>query len=54
MVAINDPPRWNTSYSIAKCRKAGIKVMMLTDDTATAAISVARKLNIALAKPIVK
>jgi len=32
LVSLNDPPRPNVDVSVAKCRTAGIKVIMVTGD----------------------
>ena len=32
LVSLNDPPRISVAYSVDKCRRAGIKVIMVTGD----------------------
>jgi len=32
IVSLNDPPRKYVDYSVVKCRRAGIKVIMVTGD----------------------
>ena len=46
MVAFIDPIRTETINSIAKCKKAGIKVVMITGDHPLTAFSIAKQLNI--------
>ncbi|MFO7546347.1 MAG: HAD-IC family P-type ATPase [Trueperaceae bacterium] len=45
-VAMIDPPRAEASASIAKCRRAGIRVVMITGDHALTATSIARELGL--------
>lgn len=45
-VAIKDPVRPEVKPAIAHCRTAGIRVIMITGDAKTTAISVAKELNI--------
>ncbi len=46
MVAMIDPPRTEARDAIAKCHKAGIRVMMITGDHITTAKAIASELNI--------
>ena len=46
MVAFIDPIRTETIDSIARCKKAGIKVVMVTGDHPLTAFSIAKQLNI--------
>lgn len=32
IASLNDPPRKYVDYSVVKCRRAGIKVIMVTGD----------------------
>lgn len=32
LISLNDPPRLKVDMSVTKCRKAGIKVIMVTGD----------------------
>jgi sodium/potassium-transporting ATPase subunit alpha len=32
LVSLNDPPKRFVAHSVTKCRKAGIKVIMVTGD----------------------
>ena len=46
LVSLNDPPRFGVARSVAKCRKAGIKVIMVTGDQKPTAAAIANKVNI--------
>jgi len=46
LVSLNDPPRKNVDLSVAKCRSAGIKVIMVTGDQPPTAAAIANKVNI--------
>lgn len=46
LVALNDPPRVYVDNSVEKCRKAGIKVIMVTGDQPVTAAAIAKKVNI--------
>jgi magnesium-transporting ATPase (P-type) len=47
LVAMTDPPRERVSESLASCSQAGIRVVMVTGDHATTALSVARRVGLA-------
>lgn len=46
LVALNDPPRPTVPNSVQQCRKAGIKVIMVTGDQPPTAAAIAEKVNI--------
>jgi sodium/potassium-transporting ATPase subunit alpha len=46
LVALNDPPRVYVDHSVEKCRRAGIKVIMVTGDQPVTAAAIAKKVNI--------
>lgn len=46
LVSLNDPPKRFVSHSVSKCRKAGIKVIMVTGDQPVTAAAIAKKVNI--------
>ena len=46
LVSLNDPPRKYVDQSVAKCRRAGIKVIMVTGDQPVTAAAIAKKINI--------
>ncbi len=45
-VGIQDPPRKEVKPAIAKCKEAGISVIMITGDNKDTAAAIARKLNL--------
>jgi len=46
LVSLNDPPRPKVDISVAKCKSAGIKVIMVTGDQVPTAAAIAHKVNI--------
>jgi magnesium-transporting ATPase (P-type) len=46
LIAMMDPPRFEASDAIEKCRRAGIRVIMITGDYGLTAESIARKVGI--------
>ena len=46
LVSLNDPPRHKVDHSVLICKKAGIKVIMVTGDQPATAAAIAHKVNI--------
>jgi P-type E1-E2 ATPase len=46
IVSLNDPPRPRVDLSVEKCRRAGVKVIMVTGDQPPTAAAIAHKVNI--------
>ena len=46
LVGIMDPPRKNIKQSLEKCRRAGIKTIMITGDHKNTAVAIARKIDL--------
>jgi sodium/potassium-transporting ATPase subunit alpha len=46
VVSLNDPPRPQVDISVKKCKKAGIKVIMVTGDQPPTAAAIAHQVNI--------
>lgn len=51
MEGMTDPPRAGVAAAVAKCRRAGIKVMMITGDHPVTAVAIAGRLGLATDKP---
>jgi magnesium-transporting ATPase (P-type) len=47
LVAMTDPPRDGVSEALAQCRRAGVRVVMITGDHATTACSIATRIGLA-------
>jgi sodium/potassium-transporting ATPase subunit alpha len=52
LIAIEDPPRPEVPGAIAKCQKAGIRLIMITGDGAGTALAVAREIGLANNNPV--
>jgi len=46
LISLIDPPKPTVYEAIRKCRASGVKVIMLTGDQSTTAISIAKKIGI--------
>ena len=46
LMALEDPPRETVPDSVAKCRSAGIKVVMITGDHPTTAKAIAKEVSL--------
>ncbi len=46
LISLNDPPKRFVAHSVTKCRRAGIKVIMVTGDQPVTAAAIAKKVNI--------
>lgn len=51
MEGMTDPPRDGVAAAVAKCQRAGIKVMMITGDHPVTAMAIAGRLGLSVEKP---
>lgn len=51
LVGMSDPPRPGVSHSIRKLMRGGVKVIMITGDSATTALAIGRELGMQIATP---
>jgi magnesium-transporting ATPase (P-type) len=55
LIGLEDPPRAGAASAIARCRRAGIAVMMVTGDHRETALAIAREVGLALeASPVLE
>jgi calcium-translocating P-type ATPase len=47
LVALEDPPREGSAFAISECRRAGIKVAMVTGDHPSTALAIAQEVGLA-------
>jgi Ca2+-transporting ATPase len=52
LIAFSDPPRRHIQADIAQCRRAGVRVMMITGDNGDTAAAIAREVGISSSKII--
>lgn len=52
LIAIEDPPRPEVPTAILKCRKAGIRIIMITGDGTGTALAVAKEIGLAKNNPV--
>lgn len=52
LIALYDPPRKDVKDALDQCRKAGIRVVMITGDQAPTALYVANKLGLPTTEPV--
>lgn len=53
LAALLDPPRPEVAAAVAMCRRAGIRIVMITGDDGRTAAAVAREVGIVTGKPLV-
>jgi calcium-translocating P-type ATPase len=53
LVGLSDPPRPEVPGAIARCREAGVRVVMVTGDHPSTALAVAREIGLAGDSPVV-
>lgn len=53
LVGLQDPPRPEVPGAIAKCRDAGIRIIMITGDASRTALAIARQIGLVRESPLV-
>jgi len=53
LIGLEDPPRPEVVEAVARCREAGIKVVMITGDGSRTAVAVAREIDLIKGEPVV-
>jgi sodium/potassium-transporting ATPase subunit alpha len=53
LAGLHDPPRPEVPAAIAKCREAGVRIIMITGDASRTAIAVAQQIGLAGPHPVV-
>lgn len=53
LVALSDPPRAGVAEEIARCNRAGIRVVMITGDNGVTAAAIARKVGISISGGVI-
>ncbi len=53
LIGLEDPPRPEVPEAIKKCRKAGIRIIMITGDSSRTALAIAREIGLTKGEPII-
>jgi sodium/potassium-transporting ATPase subunit alpha len=53
LIGLEDPPRPEVAPAIAKCRKAGIRIIMITGDASRTALAIAREIGLVTGVPAI-
>lgn len=53
LVGLQDPPRPEVPDAVAKCREAGIRIIMITGDASRTAVAIARQIGLVRGTPLV-
>ena len=52
LMGLQDPPRPEVPAAIAKCRQAGVRIVMITGDATRTAVAIARQIGLATERPV--